>query len=198
MCNPADARSWWSSGWSSRIWFCYRRLWVATATWLNYTGVKSENIPPSRLYPGRLWAPQNLPRGRSWTIHRSRLRWLPESTPPSQDLSPFIVIMWSVFGSQNLPLHPRIYPPFSTTLCDAPRIYPSLPEYTPLFNNYNIMRLYPCLTESTSFSKTIRFCDPPKICLSLPEYFSVLGASGRLSHSYMWFLEEGAYSVTEG
>ena len=28
------------------------------------TGVRSENIPPPRLYPGRLWAPQNLPRGR--------------------------------------------------------------------------------------------------------------------------------------
>ena len=32
---------------------------------------------------------------------------LPESTPPSQNLSPF-----------------------STTLCDAPRIYTSFPEYT--------------------------------------------------------------------
>ena len=64
--------------------------------------------------------------------------------------------------SQNLPLPPRLYPlfkqlystlpestppsqnilPFSTTiiLCDRPRIYPSLPENTPRFNNYNIMR----------------------------------------------------------
>ena len=31
-------------------------------------GVKSGNIPPPRSYPGRLWAPQNLPRGRSWAI----------------------------------------------------------------------------------------------------------------------------------
>ena len=38
---------------------------------------------------------------------------------------------------------PRIYPslseytPFSmSTICDPPTIYPSLPEYTPLFNNY--------------------------------------------------------------
>ena len=41
---------------------------------------------------------------------------------------------------------PRIYPslpeytPLSTTICERPRIYPFLPEYTPLFNNYNIMR----------------------------------------------------------
>ena len=32
-------------------------------------GVKSGNLPPPRLYPGRLWAPQNLPRGRSCNIH---------------------------------------------------------------------------------------------------------------------------------
>ena len=75
--------------------------------------------------------------------------WLPESTPPSQ----------------NTPL-------FSTTICDPPRIYPSLPEYTPLFNNYNIMRpsqnlplppriyppfqqLYATLPESTPPSQNI-------------------------------------------
>ena len=40
---------------------------------------------------------------------------LPESTPPSQ--------------SQNIL-------PFLTTICDPLRIYPSLPEYTPIFNNY--------------------------------------------------------------
>ena len=38
-------------------------------------------------------------------------------------------------AGQNIP------PPFSITMCDPPRIHPSLPEYTPLlFNNYNIMR----------------------------------------------------------
>ena len=42
---------------------------------------------------------------------------LPESTSPSQNI-----------------------PPFSTTICDPPRIYSSLPEYTPIFNNYKIMR----------------------------------------------------------
>ena len=58
------------------------------------TGVKSENIPfpdftrvdcgRPRIYPGV--DPELYPRGR--------LRWLPESTPPSQDLPPpFIGIM---------------------------------------------------------------------------------------------------------
>ena len=105
------------------------------------------------------------------------------------------MICWSVFGSQNLPLTPRIYPlfnkcicatlpestspsqnipPFSTTICDPPRMYPSLPKYTPLFNNYNIMRpsqnipllprIYP------PFATTIILCDPPRIYPSFPKY----------------------------
>ena len=45
--------------------------------------------------------------------------------------------------SQNLPVPPRIYPPFQQMyMCDPFRIYPSLPEYTPI-------------------STTI--CDPPRI-----------------------------------
>ena len=78
--------------------------------------------------------------------------------------------------SQNIPLPPRIYPlfnkcmcdptlpestpplpeyiPFSTTiiLCDPPRIYPSLPESTPLFNQF--------------MCATTTICDPPRIQLS--------------------------------
>ena len=42
--------------------------------------------------------------------------------------------------SQNPTLPPRIHSPFQKLLyvciCDPPKIYPSLPEYTPLFNNY--------------------------------------------------------------
>ena len=41
--------------------------------------------------------------------------------------------------SKNLPLPHRIYPlPFSTTtiLCDPPKIYPFLPEYTSLFTKF--------------------------------------------------------------
>ena len=59
------------------------------------TSVKSEKIPPPppdytrvdcerpRIYAGV--DPELYPRGRLW--------WLPESTPPSQDLPPFTVIM---------------------------------------------------------------------------------------------------------
>ena len=54
-------------------------------------------------------------------------------------------------SSQNLPLPPTIYPVSTTIiLCDAPRIYPSLPEYTPFQQMY--------------------MCDPPRIYLSPPEY----------------------------
>ena len=115
--------------------------------------------PPPRLYPGRLWAPQNLPRGRSWSIPRGRLRWLriyhslpgstpplyydyvkcirlPESTPPSQNNPPLFNNYMR--PSQNIPLSPRIYPP------PFQQLYATLSESTlpsqNLFNNYNIMR----------------------------------------------------------
>ena len=175
---------------------------------------------------------------------------LPESTLPSQNLPPFSTTICDppithpslpeytpLFNnynilrpSQNLPLPPKIYPhfqqlyanlpestppsqnipPLSTTICDPPRIYPSMPKYTilfnnymrpsknlpvplgiyPLFHNYNIMRLsqilpLPPRIYPPPLSRTIRFCDPQKICPSFPEYFSVLGANGRFSHSYV-------------
>ena len=58
---------------------------------------------------------------------------------------------------------PRIYPslpeytPLPTTvgLCDPPRIYPSLPEYTLIFNNYFIMR------RSQNLSLPFRMYPPP-------------------------------------
>ena len=118
-------------------------------------------------------APESTRRGRSLTIPRGRLWWLPESTPPSQDLP---LLLWSC----------EVY--------SAPTIYPSLPEYTPLFNNYmrpsqNIYfppRIYPfstnaCATlpsqnihpppppEYIPFSTTIILCDPPRIYPSVPE-----------------------------
>ena len=54
-------------------------------------------------------------------------------------------------------------------MCDPPRIYLSLPEYTPLFNNYmrpsqNIpfpLRIYPPFQH-------MYMCDPPRIYPSLP------------------------------
>ena len=68
----------------------------------------------------------------------------PEIYPPSQQL--YVTVPESTPPSQNIP------PPFSTTICDPPRIYPSLLEYI------------------SSFSTTIILCDPPRIYLSLPEY----------------------------
>ena len=98
-----------------------------------------ESTPPS----------QNIPPF-STTMRPSRNLPL----PPSQNTSPFLQIHMCdppriypslsyntpfstnsyVRPSQNLPLPPRIYPPpFSTTICDAPIIYSSLPEYIPDF-----------------------------------------------------------------
>ena len=85
--------------------------------------------------------------------------------------------------SQNLPLPPRIFPPFQQIfMCDRHRIYPSLPEYTPppllLFKNY--MRP----------SQDLPF--PPKIFFLFWER-----VVDSLSHIHV-VLENGAYSVTEG
>ena len=59
--------------------------------------------------------------------------------PPSQFRPTFFdkfiraTLSESTLPSQNIP-------PFLTTVCDPSRIYPSLPEHTPIFNNYIIMR----------------------------------------------------------
>ena len=113
---------------------------------IKLTGLKSGNISPPRLYPGRLWAPriypgvdpelylrvdysrsQNLPLPpRIYPLYCDFVKclWLPESTPPP----------------------PRIYPLFQQIyMRDHPRIYPSLPEYP---------GIYPSLSEY-SFSTTI-------------------------------------------
>ena len=88
---------------------------------------------------------------------------LPRSTP-------LFVIWWGVFGSQNLPLPPRIYPPFQQIyLCDPPRIYPALSEYNPFQQQYATIpeSILPS-QKIPPFSTTI--CDTSRICSSLPEY----------------------------
>ena len=77
---------------------------------------------------------------------------LPESTAPFQNI-----------------------PPFSTTICGPPIIYPSLPEYTPLFNKHIIMRgsqNLSTLPENTPTLST-NMCDTPRIYPSLTEYNSL-------------------------
>ena len=97
----------------------------------------SQNLPlPPRIYP----------------LFQQLYATLSESTPPFQNIPPFSTNLY-LRPSKNLPLLPRIYPFFQQIyICDPPRIYPSLPEYTP-----------------TPFQQ-IAFCDPPRIYASLPEY----------------------------
>ena len=143
--------------------------------------------------------------------------------PPSQKLSlppeytpPLFFNNYDIMRpSQNLPLSPRIYPSFQQLhatipestppsqnippfqqmhMCDPPRIYPSLSNYTLFFNNYMrpslpeaippsqnapppFQQLYATLPESTPpswdippFSTTTILCEPPRIYPSLPEY----------------------------
>ena len=72
---------------------------------------------------------------------------LPKSTSPSQNLPPFQQ-PYATLPESTLP--PRIYP-FSTTVCDTHRIYPSFPEY-PSFKKNRVCdspRIYPFLPGST-------------------------------------------------
>ena len=114
-------------------------------------GVKSENIPPSEIKPGYIvGAPASTP-GQ-----------IPNDTPGVDYV-----------GSQNLPPPPRIYPPPLLWICEvysAPRIYLSLPEYTPFSTNIcDPPRIYTPSSQNIPPFSTI-ICDPPKIYPSVPEY----------------------------
>ena len=112
---------------------------------------------------------------------------LPESTPPSQNVP--LLLNNYMRPSHNLPLPHRIY---HLILCDPPRFYPALPEYTPFSTTIILCDppriyppsqklppfqqiymgdppvIYPSLPESTPLSTTI--CDSSRIYPSLPEY----------------------------
>ena len=158
----------------------------------------SKNIPPfstticdpPRIYP-------SLPE---YTLFSTKVLYatLPESTPPSQNIPPLstnILLCGALricptlpeytplFNNymrlcQNLPLPLRIYPPpFSTSICDTPRIYPSQ-NISP----FQQLLYYATLPESTPLSQNM---------------FLVLRAGGRFSHIHV-VLEKWPYSVTEG
>ena len=90
---------------------------------LYYYSTRPESTPPTPPFPSRmsshLFNNYNIMRPSlnlpiSPRIFQQLYATLLESTPPSQNLLPF----------------QEIY------MCDPPSIYPSLPEYTPLYNNY--------------------------------------------------------------
>ena len=130
----------------------------------------SINITSPRLYPGRLWVSHNLP-------HPPRIK------PPF--LQPYATLLESTPSSQNIT-------PFSTHICETSSIYPSLPEYAPVFTTiYNAPRNCPSLPQYTIFSTTTcvyatliysthffqnipalstTICDTPRIYPFLPEY----------------------------
>ena len=78
----------------------------------------------------------------------------------------------------------------STTICDTPRIYPSLSEYTPspfLTTMCDIPRIYPSVTEYSPFSKTTCICEI--IYHSLPELTNILGRRSRFWECCMYFFK---------
>ena len=96
------------------------------------------------------------------TIPPGRLRWFPESTPPSRDLPPLNCDSVRCIRLPESPLPPRIStPPFQ-------HLYATLPESThpsqniPLFNNY----MWP----SQSLPLTLRIYPPSQqLYATLPE-----------------------------
>ena len=126
------------------------------------TDMFSRNIRRLHLYDGHLRLAMHH-RATNMLIARvlhlfnqCKCATLPGSTPPSKNIGllPLTTDLCVQPSTETTPSYQNI-PPYSTTICDAPRIYPSfpeytplfskcicatLPEYTPLFNNYTIMR----------------------------------------------------------
>ena len=75
---------------------------------------------------------------------------------------------------QNIPLSLRIYPLFNKCICATLPEYtppPSLPEYTPFSTTKcDLPRIYPSLPESIPLSTKIILCVAPRIHPHLPEY----------------------------
>ena len=120
---------------------------------------------PPRIYPPPfqqlyMTLPESTLPFQNIPTFQQQYATLPESTPPSQNIPPFnkcilcatlqeytsfsLNIPPPLFNnymrpSQNIPFPLRIYPPFSTNVYVQPSqnipLPPSLPEYTPLFNN---------------------------------------------------------------
>ena len=115
---------------------CSVYSYTSPSSAIHGTGVTPQIIPLLKLYPSRFW---DLPPF-SYLVRCLRI---PESTPPSQNI-----------------------PPFSKTICDTSRIYPSLPEYTPLFSTNILLsdasRMYPPSQNTHSPFQ--------QLCGTLPEY----------------------------
>ena len=151
----------------------------------------------SPLFNNYLWYSQKRPLPpRIYPIFQQLYATLPESTPTSQNKPPnrppphfqqlYATLPESTPTSQNAPP-----PPFNNYICDPPRIYPYLPEYTPLPStticdpprSYPYLLITPFLTTIMrpsqklplppriypTFSNII-LCDAPRIYPSLPEY----------------------------
>ena len=98
---------------------------------------------PPRIY---FSIPEYIPFSTILCVRSSQNLPIPEYTPLFNKFK----FVCATFPESNP--HFKNITPFSTTICDTPRIYPSLTDYTsPLFQ-----QMY--------------MCDPPGIYPSLPEY----------------------------
>ena len=132
---------------------------------------------------------------------------IPQSTPPSHNIPPpsFLDKLICAVFSESTPPSQNI-PPFSTTiiLYDAPRMYPSLPEYTPFSTNVYVQTfqnlplppkiyplfnkcLYATLPESTPPSQNISSFQQLYVTSQnppfLPEYTPLFNNYNTMRHS---------------
>ena len=182
---------------------------------------------PPRIYPSLpdytlffnsyMRPPQNLPLPpKIYPPFQELYATLPESTPPAQNIPLFHNYNIMRLSQQRYATLPKSTPPSYNIpsfqqmhMCDPPRIYPSLPKYTPLFNNYmrrsqnlllppriypffttiiicDPLRIYPCLPESTPpLFKNYKILRPSQNLPLTPRIFFSSGSSGTFSHSYM-------------
>ena len=168
---------------------------------VDYGGSQSLPLPP-RIYPPLLWlcevssAPRICPSLPEYTPLFNNFLWPSQNLPlPPRIYPPFQQLFVTL--SESTPPSQNIHPPFLVTICDPPKIYPSLPEYTPICNTYmppfqnlpHFQQLYATLPESNPSSQKIppaflvTMCDLPSIYPSLPEYTALFNTYMRPSHN---------------
>ena len=131
------------------------------------------HLPP-RIYPPPLLNNYNIMRPSQNIPLPPRIR-----PPPFHQL--YAKFPGSTSPSQNIP------PPFKQLCAKLPRPTPpsqNIPHFSTNLYVWTSQNL-PVNPRINPHFQQIYMCDPPIIYPSLPEYFSVLGAIGRFSHSYM-------------
>ena len=146
---------------SAFIWDTHRIYPSLPEYTLFYTKWRSQNLP----FPPSLPPSQNVPSPSFKHLYAT----LPEFTPLSQIISPFFTTMWDTF--RRYPSLPKYTPSFplgaDSAICNNPRIYAFLTEYTPFYVKWRSQnlplppRIYPLFCNYMRHSQNLPL--PPRI-----------------------------------